>query len=320
MSVISAKTLHSLHRSVLGGAKHLPSMIRLKSASIQKWWLMNASPIMNDLFPLRISSRRWVALWLASALCGLVLYNCVVIVSYNSTQNAMASAGAEFLKSWPSEISNEAFADAILGQVGIDNSDVKARLVTAVNNVPINQGQGRPVMEIVQQFLHARRTGPCQRCDDTCRRIYTPILVRLLLGWPGSLDAEKSELDTIASNRQIQGTEEQVIAACNDLAAIVNRTAWTASATLFGRTDPWPAPLVAQAALGAARCLPTASDEDRSSCTLLTRLFEDVLDNRQVRWRRAGLVNFFYGYERALVFILGFVMIGALVDMRLARR
>src|SRR5262249_49371755 len=141
----------------------------------------------------------------------------------------------------------------------------------------------------------------------------------LLLGWPGSLSGEANTIQQQDIGSGNNGDASAVQRACANLDSLIRRSPWVAPDFLMFRAEPTPAPTVAQMALGGSKCLPQADQAARDTCALLTRMFQSALDNGDVRTVRALGVNFFYGIERAAVFVLGFVTLLALLHQRAAR-
>jgi hypothetical protein len=291
----------------------------------------------RGLFPtLNISRKRWVAIWILGTITGVLSYCALVADRYDAAQSTMLQAGADFMRPWPMKIDSTPLTAATLSRFGITDEKLDTELAGAIDKAgaehpdATQQGPTRlPLLAISSHLLLDTRTQSCQSCEQVCRSALEPVLARLLLGWPGSLESEVAVLREIfqpqppVKKDTVEADAKKAIeAACSALRQLQSRSAWSDSYQLiWNRVEPWRAPMLAEAIEGAGSCLQTEQDtHKKNTCTLLTKLFEAILDDESVRHRRAFGVNFFYGWERALVFVLAWVTIFALIHQEFARR
>jgi hypothetical protein len=177
---------------------------------------------------LRISGRRWFLLFLNGAFFGLTAYVLLVAYSYNNAAATMGTAGADFLRSWPQSSSNDStvIATAILSQFNLNSTSGTlqgdlAKAITASAPATPYAPADLPIMDVATAFLIGHRPGACQMCNGNCKSILKPIMIRLLLGWPGPLDAEINALAPIpAPSGAPAPTSTQIDQACQNLSAL----------------------------------------------------------------------------------------------------
>jgi hypothetical protein len=284
---------------------------------------------------MQISKSAWFKIFVASLILGLAAYGGVVAFSYAHTANAMQISVATFSLSWKPSLAPDTAAALTLEDLGIvGDDDLKKELISAMDTVrsEINGGNSAlnhlPALALATRLVKATVTGNCSTCEQNCDRALQPVLTRLLLGWPTTAMGRAADVDFVhkraggitgsgSSRASDQSNKER---ACREVIALQSLTPSLLSpALLWGRQEPWPAPLVAQLALGADSCI-SSVNLLRDRCVLVTRLFQTVIDDADIKFDRAFLVDFFYGWERALVAILIFIVTLALSRQRKARR
>lgn len=277
-------------------------------------------------FPtLRISRGRWIVIWLLGILLGLVIYGSTVGYVYWTTEKDMQTAGADFMRPWPNDMPAVTIASATLGEFGIPNSDLNQQVSNIVADFQAKQGGNQkpsdlPIMGIVSKLLLAQRHGASQVCENECQTALSPVLTRMLLGWPGKLDDEVQFLRNMFNGKPTAEKNEVIGQACRQVTLLATRKPWLLSPKmLWGGESPWSAPRLAQLVMGnPAACQDTDSGQDeagKKTCKFLTGMFQSLLDDSKVRDDRSGKVNFFYGWERALVAIL-FIVVGLAIFHR----
>jgi hypothetical protein len=283
-------------------------------------------------FPtVRIADKEWLWIIVVSTVIGLAIYVGIVGVFYHIAAGTMQQSRAQFADPWPVDLSPTQAAALTLDNLGV-SQDVSDKLETAIAASRGNDAgpdRNRPqVLSLATSLLVANRPGSCSDCGEDCLNAIKPVLVRMLLGWPMAETERAQDVkflqDTFGDPKPSGSppTPEQKLAACRQVQARSNLSAWQPSfAMIHGRQEPWPAPMVAQLAMGASHCSVSESDQARRDlCQLVSRLFQTLIDDADVKLARSSLVDFFYGWERAAVFILVVVMVLALWRLRRARR
>jgi hypothetical protein len=290
--------------------------------------VLNLHKYLKKRFPtLRIGGKEWLGIIVLSTILGLASYVGIVGLCYHIAAGTMLRSRAQFADPWRSDLTPTEAAAITLDNLGI-SQDVSNELEAAIVAARVNDDSRPPVLGIVTSLLLANPSGSCNDCNQDCVLAIKPSLVRMLLGWPMSeteraLDIKffHGTFDPPKSGDQ-PPTPEQKLLACRQVQERRSLSAWQPSLTMIaGRQEPWPAPMVAQLVQGASHCGASEPDQTtRDRCQLVTRLFQTLIDDSDVRAVRSGLVDFFYGWERAAVLILVFVVALALWRQRAGRR
>jgi hypothetical protein len=268
-------------------------------------------------FPsLRISPRRWAWLAISATTTGIIVHAIIVNFAYTGLLAATLDAKPNFLDSYLDNPTPDQLSRDLKARFSLTNNDLLKRVGALRPGT-----NGKPIALTMVTELVA--SPACQQCQEGCQKALPPVFARLLSGWPSkTLDQDQNFIKDIYSVKppppeSPSTTKEEFDAkvkkACLAIGELGDQTLWIPN--LWNRTDPWPAPRLAEAILGVEKCYATEHDE----CALITRLFQSTLDNSGVRlWRAAG-VNFFYGWERTLVIVLVILLAEVLLYHTCAR-
>ncbi len=153
-----------------------------------------------------------------------------------------------------------------------------------------------PALALATQLVRATMTGACSTCETRLRPCLATVLTRMLLGWPMNAAGRAADIDFLHERATTAGSTKSSPAtdqkdkdkACGIVVALQSLTpSMFSHALVWGRQEPWPAPLAAQLVLGADSCsssnsgITTATQLSRDRCTLVTRLFQT--GNRRCR-------------------------------------
>lgn len=284
---------------------------------------------------MRITGPGWAWICIASLIIGLGVYGGIVAFSYWHTANAMQTSRASFSMSWKPGITTETAATVTLDDLGIaGDNDLKKELIAAIGLVRANAGSDGgpsgtlPALGLATQLIKATETGSCGTCQQDCSVALQPVLTRMLLGWPTTSGSRAADVSFLhARNNAVNAAKPPVVGdqnakdkACKAVVSLESLAPSISPGLLWGRQEPWPSPLTAQLVLGADNCVGNPTQLSRDRCLLVTRLFQTVIDDVDIKNDRAFLVDFFYGWERALVSVLVFIVALALRRQRRARQ
>jgi hypothetical protein len=282
--------------------------------------------LLKYIFPtIRIRWWEWLTIILVSILLGLLFYTLKVASTYSNAEQTLRSTLAQFAEAWPPGLTSDGQASIILDSLGVTQSESlhkdlktaieKVVLGSANNSSPSVPRRGPPIMSMTTQLLLIMRPGKCSTCDKDCVAAIEPMLARMLLGWPMSETERDDDVRLLQKTFETTQTgspppsQTEIDEACKKVNSRAEVPSWTLSRQmLWGRQAPWPAPTVAQLVLDPGKCGASATDTERDQCQLVSRLFQTALDDEDVKFARSAGVDFFYGWERALVAILFFIV------------
>ena len=276
----------------------------------------------------RPSGRDWLRIVVWSTILGFSAYAVVVTYCYNDAFTKFLTTRAQFADSWPTAITSKQAASITLDTFGLSpDSNTESKLADAIEASRASDpgpDKSKPIVLDVVEKLLAKNIGACGTCASTCNAGIKPTLARMLLGWPMSASKRAADVkylhDTFGgpppgpSKAGAAQTAEQLdqaqLLACQRVDAQSKVSAFRFSTVMMtGREEPWSAPAVAHLVVGDDKCQASATDQGaRDLCQIVTRFFQTAIDDRDVKAARANWVDFFYGWERTLVFILAFVV------------
>jgi hypothetical protein len=301
-----------------------------------KDWVAPQQNMKNAAPEIRIPTGSWISIVVKSFVFGVLIYGAVIGLYYKVTANQMVKSKAHFSMPWSRAISGPDAAAVILADVGIpNNQNLQNEIVTAIRAAAPKEKAGdsdayrASILSVATQLVLARIPGSCSDCALDCSAAVEPIIVRMLLGWPMSSVKRTADVDylhnifNLVANpapSSVPSVQEKQ-RACTFARGLASVSPWQISTTMiWGRQEPWPAPLVAELILGSSNCVtPNAKPDDKDRCLLVTRLFQTVIDDEDVKFDRAFLVDFMYGWERLAVVILFLIVTLALMRLRKGR-